>query len=264
MLTALVVDTSAAARRQVAGLLELGGWQVHQAGDADEARWLNQVYDLDLVVTDGVVEGATGPELLQLFRRAGSTARFLVVAAEPTDDLRARAAAAGALACLAKPVDAQLLLDLVTRRATEPAAAGGALAPNRALEIVDVDDLLDEDLDAELMERLQDMYDDALPTRMSAIARSVRAGDPVAVASAAQTLAGPSSQLGHPEVATVCQAIAADARRGILAHRLVAELAELTRTPDVPRHRTATAALLFDLSGLVSAVEAAVGRRAVA
>jgi DNA-binding NarL/FixJ family response regulator len=229
MLTALVVDTEAAARRQVAGLLELAGWQVHEAADADDARWLNQVHDLDLVVTDGAVPGATGPELLRLFRRAGSTARFLVVAADPADALRAEAAAAGALATLAKPVDARLLLDLVERRATEPVDPD--VVPQAPREIVDVEDLLDADLDAELMDRLQEMYDDALPLRMSAITRSVRAGDPVAVAWAAHTLAGPSGQLGHPEVATVCQAIASDARRGVLAHHLVAELADLTRRP---------------------------------
>jgi hypothetical protein len=47
------------------------------------------------------------------------------------------------------------------------------------------------------------------------------------VAAAAHTLAGTSGQLGHPEVADICQAIASDARRGILAHSLVSELAGL-------------------------------------
>ena len=256
---ALVVDTEAAARRQVAGLLELGGWQVHEAADADEARWLNQLHDLDLVVTGSAVLGATGPELLRLFRRAGSTARFLVVAADPTDALRADAAAAGALATLAKPVDVRLLLDLVERRADDPVEPN--VVRRLPAEIVDVEDLLDDDLDAELMDRLQAVYADALPTRMSAISRGARDGDAVAVASAAYTLAGPSGQLGHPEVASVCRAIAADARRGVLAHHLVAELADLTRRP--ARGRLATAAALLNPAGLVSAVDAVAGRLAV-
>ena len=217
--TALVVDADTAARRQVAGLPQLGGWEVHEATTADSALATSAAVSPDLVVTDAAVPGATAAQLLGRLRRAGSTARFLVVTAQPTAAVRAECRAAGALACLAKPIDARLLLDLIERRSTAPAADSGPVA------LVGTDDLYDEDLDAELMDRLQGMYDDALPGRLTAIAGSVRQGDPGAVAAAAQTLAGTSGQLGHSEVAGICQAIAADARRGILAHHLVAELA---------------------------------------
>jgi CheY-like chemotaxis protein len=216
---ALVVDPDPVARRQVSGLLSVGGWQVHEAATADEALAAGSALRPDLVVTDAVLPGDSGPRLLGRLRRAGSTARFLVVTAAPTAAVRAECATAGAMGCLAKPIDARLLLDLVERRGTAPAADAGAVP------LIDADDLHDADLDAELMERLQDMYDSALPGRLTAIASSVRQGDPGAVAAAAQTLAGTSGQLGHPEVAGICQAIAADARRGILAHHLVADLA---------------------------------------
>jgi len=216
--SALVVDESPAARRQVTGLLELAGWRVHEAADAEDARWLSAVDAIDLVVTAAAVPGAaSGAALLSELRSAGSTARFLVVAPQPTAGQRAAAAAAGALACLAAPVDASLLLDLFRRR-TAPAVPRG---------MVDAEDLHDADLDTDLLDRLQDMYEDALPTRFSAIDRGVQEGDPQAVAAAAHTLAGTSGQLGHPEVASVCQAIASDARRGILAHTLVSRLAAL-------------------------------------
>jgi len=222
VLTALVIDASPAARCQITSLLELAGWGVHEAADAEDARWLSTATDPDLVVTAADVPGAAdGATLLGELRAAGSTARFLVVTPEPTDAQRAAAGAAGALACLAAPVDAHLLLDLVRNR-----TAAAATEPARPL--VDVEDLEDADQDADLMERLQGMYDDALPARFSAIDRSVRQGDYRAVAAAAHTLAGTSGQLGHPEVADVCQAIAADARRGIAAHELVSELAGLT------------------------------------
>jgi DNA-binding NarL/FixJ family response regulator len=219
VLTALVVDASALARQRVTGLLEATGWGVHEAGDAEDARWLSStVLGIDLVVTAATVPGAlSGPELLTELRAAGSTARFLVVTPEPTAADRAASLAAGALACLAAPVDASLLLDLIRRRAT----------PAGAQDMVDVEDLHDADLDAELVERLQETYQDALPTRFSAIDRGVRDGDPPAVVAAAFTLAGTSGQLGHPDVADVCQAIAADARRGVLAHSLVSRLAGL-------------------------------------
>jgi CheY-like chemotaxis protein len=290
MLTALVIDESPAARMQVTGLLELAGWTVHEAADAEDARWLSTATRPDLVVTAASVPGAaSGPALLTELRAAGSTARFLVVTPEPTDRQRAAATAAGALACLAGPFDAALLLDLILGR-TAPTSA-----PVTARPLVDVEDLHEADLDAELMDRLQVMYDDALPTRFSAIDASMRQGDPHAVAAAAHTLAGTSGQLGHPEVADVCQAIAADARRGVLAHALVSELAGLAgvdrrvtdrravtwsgperrkpryarerRIADADRRgllRSAAEALggRYDLAGLVHAADAAAGRQA--
>ncbi|MGY1748958.1 response regulator [Modestobacter sp. SYSU DS0511] len=263
MLTALVIAPSAAGRRQVTGLLELTGWQVHEAGDAEDARWLAGAVAPDLVVTAAEVPGAAdGPALLAELRAAGSTARFLVVAEQPTVELRAAAVAAGALACLAAPVDARPLLDLVRRR-TSPAVGTAPVAR----EMVDVEDLHEADLDAELTERLHLMYDDALAGRLSAIRTGISVGDPHAVAAAAHTLAGTSGQLGHPEVADVCRAIAADARRGIMAHGRLAELADLTDVPRRAAARRGRLAWIADAvslqgAGLALAADAAAGRLA--
>ncbi len=229
---ALVVDPDTVSRRQTAGLLVLGGWHVTEADTEDRALDLGTTLRLDLVVTDVLGPANGGARLLTRLRRAGSTARFLVVTAEPTAQVRAECLDAGALACLAKPIDARLLLGLLERRGAEPADVPDAVP------MVDGDDLHDADLDADLMVRLQDMYDDALPGRLTAIARSVRQGDPRAVAAAAQALAGTSGQLGHPEVAGICQAIAADARRGIFAHQLVADLATAALAVDAEAGRT--------------------------
>jgi CheY-like chemotaxis protein len=220
MLTALVVDDEADARRRVAGLLRLGGWQVSEAADALEALRLDATSDFDLVVTDVSMPGENGPAMLRRMRRNGSRARFLVVTSDPTDDVRAESLTAGAMACLAKPVEARILLDFLRSRTTGPAAQGN-------LRVDDFDDLQDEDLDAELMDRLQEMYVSALPERLRAIASGTRSGDAPAVVSAAHTLAGTSGQLGHPEVASICRAIAADARRGVMAHARVVQLQEL-------------------------------------
>lgn len=116
-----------------------------------------------------------------------------------------------------------IVLSFLRSRTTGPAAQGN-LRP-----VQDTDDLHDADLDAELLDRLQEMYVSALPGRLAAISRGTRNGDAPAVASAADTLAGTSGQLGHPDVARVCQAIAWDARRGVLAHARLAELVALTR-----------------------------------
>ena len=221
MLTALVVDTRVESRRRMAGLLRLGGWQVLEAADAGTALHHAATADPDLVVTDMTVPGSSGPALLRRLRSTGSRARFLVVTAEPSDDVRAEALGAGALACLAEPVDARFLLDFLRGRTTGPAAQD---SPS---EIHDLEDLDDDYVDAELMDRLHETYRDALPARLSAIARGTTSGDTVAVAFAAHTLAGTSGQLGHPEVASICQAIAADARRGVLAHARLVQLQTL-------------------------------------
>ena len=228
MLTALVVDADANARRRVAGLLHLTGWEVHQATGTIDALRVAGALDLDLVVTDADLPEGTGAALLRRLRATGSRARFLVVTAEPTDDVRAESAAAGALACVVKPVDADLLLNFLRGRATGMAAqeAPSEMRDNVVLEI---DDLHDVDADAELMARLEEIYVAALPGRLSAITSGARSGDAPTVASAAYTLAGTSGQLGHPEVAELCQAIAHDARRGVLAHARLVQLQEAAR-----------------------------------
>jgi CheY-like chemotaxis protein len=224
VLTALVVDDEPDARRRVAGLLRLGGWQVREATDADDALRQVDRTEFDLVVTDVSMPGMQGPAMLRRMRHEGSRARFLVVTSDPTDDVRADAIRAGAMACLAKPVDARLLLDFLRSRTTGPAAQGTLAA---VPDLVDDDEDDMDDLDDELMGRLHAMYAEALPARLSAIASGTRLGDATAVVSAAHTLAGTSGQLGHPEVASICREIAADARRGVMAHARVVQLQEL-------------------------------------
>lgn len=234
MLTALVVDAHVEARRRMAGLLRLGGWQVLEATRADDALRQAALADPDLVVTDAAIPGSGGAALMRRLRGTGSRARFVMVADDPGDDVRAEAAAAGALACLGQPVDARTILDFLRRRTTGPTAQDSTTQDGTVQDstiqdgtIQDIDDLDDDYLDAELQDRLEVMYREALPGRLSAIARSTIAGDTTAVASAAQTLQGTSGQLGHREVAEICRAIAADARRGVLAHGRLALLHEL-------------------------------------
>jgi CheY-like chemotaxis protein len=222
VLTALVVDADALARRRVIGLLRLGGWDVQEASDIPSALHAAAATAFDLVVTDVSVGGKDGLAMLRQLRREGSQARFLVVTDTNSEVTRAEASAAGAWACLTKPVDADALTDFLRSRTTGPAPP-----PDRH-EIHEVDDLHDVDIDDDLMDRLQEMYVTALPGRLSAIDIHTRQGNSPEVASAAYTLAGTSGQLGHPEVASVCQAIAADARRGILAHSRVQYLQALT------------------------------------
>ena len=188
--TALVVDDSFGARARVTMLLRLGGWRVHQAVGTEDALRLAALIEPDLVVTDMVMRQGHGATLMRRLREEGSSARFLVMAARRTHQTRALAAAAGALACLAKPVDPRLFVDVLRGLAPD-----GAMAPAR-------DDAAPPP-PRKIGPHAVEMFAGALPHRLSAIAISAQAGDAAAVA------------------------VAADARRGVMAHARVVELQAL-------------------------------------
>ena len=223
MLTALVVDDEAEARTEIADLLRLGGWQVREAADAAEALQQTVFSDPDLVVTDMAMPGCSGTAMLHRLRRRGSRARFVVITQDGSAEVREESAAAGAEACLVKPVGPQVLMNFLHNRAT------GAVVQGLLTPVHEVDDLHDVDADGHLEDRLLDMYAGAMSGRVSAIVDGARFGNVRAVTAAADTLAGTSGQLGHVDVAAVCRAIAADARRGVLAHARVEELRALAR-----------------------------------
>jgi CheY-like chemotaxis protein len=202
-LTALVVDDSFAARARITLLLQLGGWRVHQAVGTEDALRLAALTEPDLVVTDMVMRNGHGATLMRRLREQGCTARFLVVAARRTHQTLALASGAGALACLAKPVDPRLFVDVMSS------------GPVRAAMPDDVGP------------RAAEMYLSALPHRLSAIAAGAQQGDASAVALAAEALAAASDRLGHAEVAFVSSAVARDARRGMLTHGRLVKLVEL-------------------------------------
>jgi CheY-like chemotaxis protein len=219
VLTALVVDDSAGARRRVGTMLHLGGWEVHQAVGTEAALSVAAGVALDLVVTDIEMRGGHGAALLHRLRNEGCRARSIVVAARPTEAVRAQAAAAGAFACLAKPVDPRLFLDLMHGLSGRPVPPRPA-AQNPAVPAIHVE--------AERLDRVQAMYTSTLPGRLAGIAGAAQDGDALAVAAGAQALAEASEQVGRAEVAWVCRGIATDARRGVLSHSRLMQLVALS------------------------------------
>ena len=135
--TALVVDDSFAARARVTTLLHLGGWRVHHAVGTEDALRLADLIDPDLLVTEMVMRNGHGATLMRRLREQGSTARFLVVAGRRTQQCRALAAGAGALACLAKPVDPRLFVDVLRGLApagSRPSVPDAVASPGVATE----------------------------------------------------------------------------------------------------------------------------------
>lgn len=208
--TALVVDDSAAARHRVATLLKLGGWHVHQAVGTDFALRQAELLEPDLVVTDMAMRNGHGATLMRRLREEGSAAHFVVVTRRRTSQVRALASLAGALACLAKPVDPRLFLDVM--RGLSPVALPRIQEP--AGEPAVLDDPYGHEAE---------MFTGALPHRLASIAASARRGDAAAVSTAADGLAQASARVGQAEIAFLAHALAEDARRGVVAHsRLMA------------------------------------------
>lgn len=207
---ALVVDDAQAARHRLAVLLQLAGWQVYEAVGQQAAARAAARLDPDLVVTDLRMRGGCGVDLIQRLRRSGSRARFLLLAARPTERVRAQAAAAG-VELLAKPVDPRALVRFLRARPAVPPAQT-VLHP------------VGDPADADPLDRLREMYVRALPHRLATIAGCARDGDAAAVAASAEHLAAASNEVGHLEVSWMCRAIAAEAHRGVLSHHRLMQL----------------------------------------
>lgn len=214
---ALVVDASDGARRRVRTVLRLGGWRVHEASGVIDALRQAASLELDLVVTDMALPDGDGAALLHRLRAGGCTARLLAVSAEGTAQVRARAAAAGASGCLAKPVDPRELVELLLRRADDPAREEPGVDGTPPLHVA-----------AERVDQDRAAYMNALPHRINAVVSSIQAGNVAATGSAALLLAKASERIGQDGVARVCEAIAADAQRGVLARARVTQLVALS------------------------------------
>ncbi len=224
--TALVVDDSAAARHRAATLLRLGGWHVVEAVGTDAALHLASIVEFDLVVTDMPMRNGHGATLMRRLRENGSRASFLVTTSPRTQHVRTMAADAGAVACLAKPVDPRLFVDVMrglapVARPTSPVAP----APEPVLD---------------LLARAEEMYASALPHRLASIAAAAREGDAVTVAYLGDLLAVASDRMGFTEVALVAHALADDARRGVVPQARLMELVGVcSRVEDSRRQLTA-------------------------
>jgi len=133
----LVVDDDADTRRALARLLEGLGHEVEQAGDAEEALARLGAFDPALVVTDHMMPGMSGIELIRMLRdRLPDTDVILITG---TDDMQTAVDAMknGAYDYLPKPLDVDAFEEVVercfrdrrARAATSPAEEPGAERP---------------------------------------------------------------------------------------------------------------------------------------
>lgn len=111
--TIFVVDDDFAVRDSLRALLESHGMQVKDYASAqsflrDESKALN-----GCLILDNQMPGMSGLELLQKLRDRNDTLPVVMITGNNDPLLRARAAKAGALAVLDKPIDDEKLIPLV-------------------------------------------------------------------------------------------------------------------------------------------------------
>jgi two-component system chemotaxis response regulator CheY len=113
MATVLVVDDSGYARRLLRQTLEAGGHAVIEAASGMAGLEAYAVHAPDVVLLDLTMEDVGGLEVLERLREIDPRARVIVVSADIQRATGRQVAEAGAFRFLAKPADAEDVLDAV-------------------------------------------------------------------------------------------------------------------------------------------------------
>jgi putative two-component system response regulator len=104
MARVLIVDDEQSIRRTLGMFLERDGHEVATAEDGDHAEALFEASSWDVVVTDIIMPGAGGVDLLQRVRERDPMTQVVLITGEPSVDTASAAVRLGAFDYLPKPV----------------------------------------------------------------------------------------------------------------------------------------------------------------
>ena len=126
--TILLAEDYEDSRRMLARLLEMSGYRVLEAADGDEAVQMAERECPDVVLMDLQMPVTDGFTATSRIRRIDNICRVPVIAvsAQPAEEFASAAALVGCDHFVSKPVDFDLLLEVIhesTERAGVPAAA---------------------------------------------------------------------------------------------------------------------------------------------
>ena len=111
----LAIDDSAAMRQMLAATLSTAGYEVTLAADGNEGLENALAMSFDLVLTDQHMPGKSGLDLIAALRGnpAYQATPILVLTTESGEPFKAAAREAGATGWSEKPLDPELLTELV-------------------------------------------------------------------------------------------------------------------------------------------------------
>ena len=117
MARVLVVDDEENLRVAFREFLEQDEHEVHTAGDVSDANRLMIEYDFDVVVTDIIMPGLKGTDLLKNIHKESKGVQVIMITGEPTVDTASEAVRCGAFDYLSKPASGEALQRVVAKAA---------------------------------------------------------------------------------------------------------------------------------------------------
>ncbi|MEM7405812.1 MAG: response regulator [Pseudomonadota bacterium] len=109
----LVADDDEGMRETLAEILTEEGHEVATASDAEEALALCRVNRFDVVLLDQRMPGRSGFEVLDDLRESSPATRIIMMSAYAVDELKRNALTRGVMAFVDKPLNLEMMLDLV-------------------------------------------------------------------------------------------------------------------------------------------------------
>jgi len=114
-LRSLIADDDPLSAERLRAVLERWGHDVRVAGDARTAEVLTQVWRPDVVLLELVLPDGDGVTLIPRLRAGDEPPQIVIVSSHATVRVTVDALAAGAASVLEKPVDVELLQDVLAR-----------------------------------------------------------------------------------------------------------------------------------------------------
>jgi len=127
-LRSLIADDDRLSAERLRAVLERWGHDVRVAGDARTAEVLTQVWRPDVVLLELVLPDGDGVTLIPRLRAGDEPPQIVIVSSHATVRVTVDALAAGAASVLEKPVDVELLQDVLARLPSRRAKVDRAAA----------------------------------------------------------------------------------------------------------------------------------------
>lgn len=115
----LVVDDSPSVQKMMSGLLSAKGYKVTCAGTGEDALRIFREEEIDLVITDIILPGMSGLNLLKLVKESNPEIDVVIVSGNASSFTAIKALRLGAYDYIVKPVDDEAILYNVVERTLE-------------------------------------------------------------------------------------------------------------------------------------------------
>ena len=109
----LIVEDEKLLRLMIAKLLQVSGYRVLTCGDSLQALKLVEKKSFDLVITDLMMAGATGMDVLRAARKCQPRAKVIIITGTPSPQTLLEAKREGAYAYLRKPFQLKQFLSIL-------------------------------------------------------------------------------------------------------------------------------------------------------